>query len=229
MTQLELDQRIAALPPGRRRVYEGIRDGGPLTQTQLHKLLGRSGSVRFTHDLRPLLADGLIRSCGRRRNGSGGRTDLFEAVPAAEVETAKAQNTLNQTVWELTGRTNAVVASYKNKVERLRKLEAGSARQWIRMRRRIVDLTSELVVLNRDNMAFWECSDPDDRLDVVEELFDLHGWCERTIEEFADRLDDDDLREKVAQIRDVHGRTQFEVENHRRRADKLARKLARRR
>jgi hypothetical protein len=201
---------LGGLPPHRRKVYEVIRSGGPLTKNELHRLLGgKSHKVSFTNTMPPLQRAGLIREAGCERVEGGRKVGkLWEATPIAGIERQRARYAQDHGG-----------PSSSQRVADLRRMEKGDFADWYACRRRIVELTGLLTTV--EPMTFWEASPDEDLLLIGEELVELKSWAGRVLNALDARRADDATRTKIAKLRNTTGRTPSEAEAFQRKAHRL--------
>jgi hypothetical protein len=222
MTEKELQDAIAAMPPGRRAIYEIIRERGPVTIREIveaqHGHPSRKASL--TDRLKPLQRDGLIYSPGKRRVKDRDVL-LWVATPAPDIErwVHCYQEETRRRLAE--GRQRR--GSHQRRAQEFRRLQTGDYDEWYTARERLVWLAQVLPTI--EAAQFWEAAPPEDREDVIEDLAEIQEWISRVYDAYLDRAEDDQLRERVAKLRATNGRTPEEAAAFRRKANRLSRRL----
>jgi hypothetical protein len=210
MKDAEFQRVLAAMPRGRRRVFDVIRNcPQPVTQRDLHRLLAKtSRKVKFTDMLTPLARAGLIRAAGQKRDGGRAAATLWEATPLPAIERERARYAADHSG-----------PSHSERIADLRRMERGDFGDWYRARRRVVELSQLMTEI--EPMTFWEAAPDEDLTLVDEELAQLEAWVRRVRDARVARQEDDATRTKIAQLRETDGRTPSEAEAFRRKADWL--------
>ncbi len=85
MDEQEYGRTVQRLSPARRAVFDVIAAEGPMTDEELVEFTGASRS-RVIPRRSELARFGLVRGVGSKRTAAGGKTTIWEVVPAADVE-----------------------------------------------------------------------------------------------------------------------------------------------
>lgn len=208
------DRVVASMSPAGQKIYAALRQANVLTAPQMRAPTGRSDGMR--PELNALLERGLIKRAGKVGTHPK-RAMSYRIVPPGDIEAAAEQYAASKPKPKPKRITRAATAE-------ARKMEAGDWSKWYRARRRLLELTA--MVVQMDDMAFWEAPSEEDRERVLGAMLELSDWLDVTIASYRERGYDDDLRAKMEKLSVTNGRTGPEIETARRLADKLERKLA---
>jgi hypothetical protein len=216
--------------PRLRQALEAFREGGPMNDKELQAALPTdewrtSKGVPFTavgmevRTVRRRLAElGLIQPAGTEKTGAA----IYKATPTGQVEAAarKFANAIKRGKQRKPRGQSAAA-----KLAEMRRMVPGEWSRFDRTRRTILRLGPALEAIQP--MAFWEAAPPDELDWVRQEIEDLVEWGQQALEAIKTRKDDDATREKISKLRDPNtsGRTEHEIANARRLADKLAERL----
>jgi hypothetical protein len=217
MTTDERDSYLASCAPQIRVMYEAMSNGETWSASELRNHGGFPRGDGLTRELRKLMEAGLIRYHGR--DSSRPRSArVYKIVPLDQVEQAAADFKAPKR------KRRRRQVRVEERVDPARMRQSGEYRTWYSVRKR-VQTTIDLLV-QVDNMAFWNAAPEDELEAVLKDLEVLIVWAETASESIALRFGDDALVEKIEKMRNHNGRTPAEIETFNRMADKLSRRLA---
>lgn len=214
MNERDLQQLLNDHTRMEQRVYNALREHGPLTDRQLRELLSSRGSGP-RDALQKLLPTGVARHAGKA--ATRGKPMRYEATPLAEIEATAERFAVRKP------RPRRNRRSAGARLAELRQMEVGDSRKWHPVRDQI--LSSIGLLTQALQMTFWKSVPPDELALALEEIEELHEAAGEMVAAGRERLEHEKYKSKIEKLQATEGRTGPERDTANRLAEKLSEKL----